>query len=67
MFDKCQSLVELDLSSFDMFDVNNIDYMFAGCISLEKLNLVGWGNTYFSHKFHTFDGCNKSIIPDWYR
>ena len=39
MFSGCESLVELDLSSFRTIDVHNFSYMFENCRNLEKLRI----------------------------
>ena len=40
MFDSCESLKKLNLSSFNTQNVNNMSFMFYGCNSLIKLNLI---------------------------
>ena len=37
MFGNCKSLMELDLSNFDVNKCINIENMFEGCKSLKKL------------------------------
>ena len=39
MFDRCESLQELDLSSFDTGKVRNMEYMFNWCKSLQFLDV----------------------------
>ena len=40
MFYKCSSLKSIYLSSFNTNNVNNISYMFDGCSSLKKENVI---------------------------
>ena len=39
MFSNCESINELNLSNFDIHNVDNMTYMFEGCNSLCKLNI----------------------------
>lgn len=41
MFSECESLEDLDISSFDTENVTNMSSMFYKCISLKKLNCTG--------------------------
>ena len=40
MFFGCSSLTNLDISNFNTQNVTNMNYMFNGCDSLEKMNLI---------------------------
>ena len=39
MFDYCESLKSIDLSSFNTNNVTNMSHMFLGCKSLESIDL----------------------------
>ena len=39
MFEDCKSLKSLDVSRFDVGNVENMGYMFYGCESLEELDV----------------------------
>ena len=39
MFSGCSSLKSIDLSSFNINNINNMSFMFDGCHSLELINL----------------------------
>ena len=39
MFQNCESLDNLDLSSFNTQNVNNMSYMFNNCKNITNLNL----------------------------
>ena len=38
MFDGCENLLYVDLSSFDTKNVTDLSYMFNGCINLEEID-----------------------------
>ena len=40
MFNKCNSLTNLNLSNFNTRNVTDMSYMFSGCESLDKKNLM---------------------------
>lgn len=39
MFNKCNEIISIDLSSFDSSDVISMSYMFSECNKLENINL----------------------------
>ena len=39
MFNRCISLISLDISKFDTSNVINMSYMFSNCENLKSLNL----------------------------
>ena len=59
MFYNCSSLIELDLSSFDVSNVINTSGMFTGCSSLTTLNLSGWDMTNVRIMSSMFSSCNS--------
>ena len=40
MFSKCHSLININLSNFNTQNVSGMDYMFDGCNSLKKENVI---------------------------
>ena len=42
MFYDCQSLETLDLSGWNVSNVNDMSYMFKNCKNLKYLDLSGW-------------------------
>ena len=42
MFYGCSSLISLDLSHFDTSNVEEMNNIFDGCISLEYINLISF-------------------------
>ncbi|MBR5056435.1 MAG: BspA family leucine-rich repeat surface protein, partial [Bacteroidales bacterium] len=42
MFNRCDSVIELDCSSFDVSSSGNCQYMFYKCMSLQKLDVSGF-------------------------
>ena len=51
MFRNCISLKKLDLSNFELININDISYMFFGCKNLEELNI---------NKFNSKNNTNMS-------
>jgi len=66
MFYGCTNLNSLDLSSFDTSNVENMLRMFSKCSSLKNIDLSGFDTTN-AYVQGMFDGCDESIIPDWYK
>ena len=42
MFDECSSLTSLNLSNFNINNVQDVSYMFTKCSSLTSLNLTNF-------------------------
>ena len=59
MFDGCESLTNLDLSSFDTSKVQDMSRMFSGCKSLSKLNLSNFDTSKVWCMSHMFNGCKS--------
>ena len=67
-FEHCQSLLELDLSKWDVSEVEYVKKMFYNCASLKKVTLNGWKLANFNKKItdytrkereeHVFSGIN---------
>ena len=62
MFYQCDSLVALDLSSWDASNVADANDMFMDCRSLETLDLSGWSSDQMDAS-HMFDGCDSLESP----
>ena len=68
MFYDCPSLESLDLSCFDFFFVENLDYLFFGCSSLTSLDTSKMEIVSATNMAFMFYGCNEltSInITNW--
>lgn len=59
MFSGCESLKELDLSSFDTKNVKYMQDMFDGCFSLSKLDLSGFKTSNVVDMNGMFDRCKS--------
>ena len=58
MFDCCQGLTSLDLSSFNTANVKNMSYMFQLCPKLSSLDLSSFNTTKVSDMYAMFFGCS---------
>ena len=58
MFDQCNSLTSLDLSSFKTEKVTDMRFMFENCSSLTSLDLRSF-NASKADTGGMFSGCNK--------
>ena len=58
MFDCCQGLTSLDLSSFYTANVKNMSYMFQLCPKLSSLDLSSFNTTKVSDMYAMFFGCS---------
>ena len=59
MFSDCSSLESLDLSCFDFFFVENLDYLFYGCSSLTSLDTSKMEIVSATNMAFMFYGCNE--------
>lgn len=59
MFNNCESLTSLDLSSFNTSNVTNMENMFQHCISLASLNIRGFDTSNVTNMENMFHNCNK--------
>ena len=59
MFKDCSALTSLDLSSFNVGNVENVSQMFEGCSNLVTLNLSGWNISKLTHYSGMFKNCTK--------
>ncbi|MBO7441411.1 MAG: BspA family leucine-rich repeat surface protein [Bacteroidales bacterium] len=69
MFAGCSSLQSLDLSKFEVGNVEYADYMFAGCSSLRSLDLSKFDVSKVKYADYMFSGCSTLrtifVAPDW--
>ena len=62
MYYGCESLKELNLSSFKINNVTDMNYMFHGCESLKELNLSSFKiNNILSNNNLSLKNCLKKI------
>ena len=60
MFDNCESLTSLDLSSFDTSNVTDMSYMFNYCENLQYIRVSNlWIVTQVTNSNNMFSNCNK--------
>ena len=59
MFERCQSLKELDLSSFNTTKVTDMNSMFYDCLSLTSLNLSNFDTSNVTNMAGMFLFCKK--------
>ena len=59
MFKDCSALTSLDLSSFNVGNVENVSQMFEGCSNLVTLNLSGWNIAKLTNYSDMFKNCTK--------
>lgn len=57
MFSGCKALTQLDLSSFNLSEVNYISSMFRDCVSLTVLDLSNFDTFMVKHMDLVFFGC----------
>ena len=59
MFRFCEDITEIDLSSFDTSQVDEMSGMFCGCNSITSLNLSYFNTSKVTNRFNMFNGCNS--------
>ncbi len=59
MFEGCQSLTELDLSTFNTANVTSMNCMFQSCSNLETLNIALFNIGKMEDMRYMFSGCSK--------
>ena len=64
MFNDCEKLEELDLSTFDTSKVKSMDSMFSGCSSLKKLNVSNFNTNNVTDMSYMFYKCNSLTSLD---
>ena len=66
MFNKCSSLISLDLSNFDISSVRDMTSMFKDCSSLISLNLDNYKASRVNFFDYMFYGCSSLISLSLY-
>ena len=61
MFNKCESLKELDISNFNIKNVKDMNNMFDGCASLTKLNFGKLGFENDINMKGMFNNCSDEL------
>ena len=64
MFEDCQSLTSLDLSSFNTSNVTNMGGMFYGCSSLTSLDLSSFNTSNVTNMYYMFFNCDNLTSLD---
>ena len=64
MFSGCQSLVSLDVSSFDTSNVTNMSYMFSSCRSLVSLDVSSFDTSNVTRITSMFSSCRSLTSLD---
>lgn len=59
MFSFCNSLLNLDLSSFNTSNVESMMGLFNECSSLQSLNLSNWNTSNVTNMGYMFTGCKN--------
>ena len=62
MFYRCESLTNLDLSSFNTERVLEMGHMFYGCKSLGSLNISNFSTTQVTDMKHMFEHCETMTV-----
>lgn len=64
MFRDCSSLTYIDVSQWDVSNVNNAQYVFFSCILLKYLNCSNWDTSNFEIMYRTFRNCPQLITVE---
>ena len=59
MFENCSSLISIDLSNFNIQNVNNMEKMFYGCSSLTSIDLSNFNTQNVTNIKYMFYGCSS--------
>ena len=59
MFQNCQALTSLDLSTFDTRNVTSMSYLFSGCSSLASIDLSSFNTEKVDYFSGMFEGCSQ--------
>jgi len=54
MFKNCYSLISLDLSNFDIYNLEEMEGIFSGCLKLTSINLSGFKKNKISVLYNMF-------------
>ena len=66
MFEGCENF-DCDLSDWNISSAADIDEMFRDCKSLKSTDFNKWKINNELDAFNTFKGCDKNIVPKWYK
>ncbi len=58
-FENCESLKNVDVSSFDTSKVTNLSWLFYGCISLEYADFSNWDTSNVTNMSYMFRNCEN--------
>ena len=61
MFYKCNSLINLDFTYFNSYNITNMSEMFNGCASLKDINLTNFNTQYVTDMSYMFCCCHSLI------
>ena len=61
MFEKCDKIIEIDLTNFDTSKVNDMSRMFSDCSSLTSLNLFNFNTSLVNDMSYMFNNCSSLI------
>ncbi|MEC5317299.1 BspA family leucine-rich repeat surface protein [Enterococcus casseliflavus] len=64
MFSNCESLTELDVSSWDTSQVTDMSYMFNGCLSLTSLDVSNFNTSQVTSMSRMFNYCQSLTSLD---
>ena len=64
MFVRCWDIIEIDLSKFNSFQVNTMQWMFYQCTSLTSVNLSNFDTSQTTTINHMFYNCTSLISVD---
>jgi surface protein len=64
MFDGCESLISLNLSSFDTSKTKNMEFMFNNCKILERIDVSNFDTSLVTSMKNMFSGCEKLLFLD---
>lgn len=64
MFMNCNSLVSIDVSTWDTHNVEDFSYMFSGCTNLTSLNVSRWNTGNAKKMDYMFNECNNVTALD---
>lgn len=68
VFSDCKNLTYLNLTNWDIKNVLSAYYMFFRCANLKELKgIEHWNIDKSVNMEDMFYGCDKSIIPSWYK
>ena len=64
LFDGCSAIEEIDLTDFNMSEIDNMAYMFNGCSSLSLINLSDCDTSKVTSMGYMFNRCSKLASLD---